>query len=117
MPNYNTDRDELDRPESDSEKSDDGSSRVKSASTMKASTSAIEHLHRSTPQKNPVVRFRYNECMTHHYAYMTRVAEVREPKSYAKASKDASWHAAMEEEMRALAENETWDLVDTLKGV
>ena len=38
--------------------------------------------------------------MAHHYAYMTHVVEVRELESYAKAAKDANWHAAMEEEMR-----------------
>ena len=48
---------------------------------------------------------------------MTRVAEVREPEIYAEAATDANWHAAMEEEMHALAENETWDLVDAPKGV
>ena len=63
------------------------------------------------------MRFGYNEYMAHHYAYMTRVAEVREPESYAEAAKDANWRAAMEEEMHALAENETWDLVDAPKGV
>ena len=55
--------------------------------------------------------------MANHYAYMTRVEEVREPESYVEAAKDANWHATMEEEMHALAENEIWDLVDTLKGV
>ena len=40
-----------------------------------------------------------------------------EPESYAEAAKDANWRAAMEEEMHALAENETWDLVDAPKGV
>ena len=65
----------------------------------------------------PVVRFGYDEYMAHNYAYMTRVAEVREPESYAEAAKDANWRAAMEEEMHALAENETWDLVDAPKGV
>ena len=84
---------------------------------MTASTSANEQLCRSTRRKNPVVRFGYNEYMAHHYAYMTRVAEVREPKSYAEAAKDTNWRAAMEEEMRALADNETWDLVDAPKGV
>jgi hypothetical protein len=48
---------------------------------------------------------------------MTRVAEVREPESYAKVADDANWHAAMEEEMHVLAENETWDLVDAPKAV
>ena len=62
------------------------------------------------------MRFGYNEYMAHHYAYMTRVAEVRELKSYAEVVKDANWHAAMEEEMHALAENETWDLVDAPTG-
>ena len=63
------------------------------------------------------MRFGYNEYMAHHYACMTRVAEVREPERYTEAAKDANWHATMEEEMHALAENETWDLVDALKGV
>jgi hypothetical protein len=43
---------------------------------------------------------------------MARVVEVHEPESYAEAAEDARWRAAMEEEMHALAENETWDLVD-----
>ena len=55
--------------------------------------------------------------MAHHYAYMTRVAEVHELESFAEAGKDASWRASMEEEMHALAENESLDLVDALKGV
>ena len=55
--------------------------------------------------------------MAHHYAYMMHVAEVREPESYAEAAKDANWHAVMEEEIHALAENETLDLVDVPKGV
>ena len=42
---------------------------------------------------------------------------MREPKSYAEATKDANWCAAMEEEIRALLENETWDLVDALEYV
>ena len=85
-----TDRNVSDRHESDSEGADDGSSKVKSVSTEKASTSANERLRRSTRQKNPVVRFGYNEYMAHHYAYMTPVAEVREPESYVEAAKDAN---------------------------
>jgi hypothetical protein len=38
---------------------------------------------------------------------MTRGAEWREPESYAEAAEDADWRAVMEEEMHALAENET----------
>jgi hypothetical protein len=55
--------------------------------------------------------------MAHHYAYMTRVAEVREPESYAEVPEDANWRAAMEEEMHALAENATWEMVEAPAGV
>ena len=48
---------------------------------------------------------------------MTRVVEVRESEHYAEAATYANWRAAMEEEMCALAENETWDLADAPKGV
>ena len=58
-------------------------------------------LCQSTRLKNPIKRYEYNDNMAHHYAYMTRVAEVREPESYAEAAKDANWRAAMEEEMPA----------------
>ena len=102
-----TDRNASYRRMSDSEESGDEPSRAKSALAEKASTSANDRLCRSTRSKNPVVLFGYNKYMTHHYAYMTRVAEVQEPESYAEAAKDANWHVAMEEEMHALAENET----------
>ena len=117
MLEYNTDRDESDRRESDSEKSNDGPSRAMSTSAKKASTSANEQLRQSTCQKNPIVRFGYYEYMVHHYAYMTRVAEVCEPESYAEAANDANWLAEMEKEMHTLADNETWDLVDAPRGV
>ena len=42
---------------------------------------------------------------------------MHEPESYAKAANDAKWRAVMEEEIHALTENETWDLVETPKGV
>ena len=53
------------------------------------------------------MQFGYNEYMAHPYAYMTCVAEVREPESYIEAVKNMNWRAAMEEEMRALVVNET----------
>ena len=62
-------------------------------------------------------RYEYNEYMAHHYVYMAKVTEVCELESYGEAAKDTNWLAAMEEEMRALSDNETWDLVDAPKGV
>ena len=44
--------------------------------------------------------------MVHYYAYMTKVAEVCELKSYAEATKDANWCAAMEAEMWTLDAND-----------
>ena len=48
---------------------------------------------------------------------MAKVVDVCEPESYAEVAKDANWRAVMEEEMHALVENETWELVDAPKGV
>ena len=50
--------------------------------------------------------------MARHYAYMKKVAKGYEPKTYVEASQDAKGQSAMEDEMRALAVNETWDLVN-----
>ena len=55
--------------------------------------------------------------MVHHYAYMAKGGELREPENYAEAAKDVNWRAAMEEEMCMLTENEIWDLADAPKGV
>ena len=69
------------------------------------------------PPEETQLRFRYNEYMAHHYAYMTCMAEVREPESYIESANDANCHIIMEEEMCALAENKTWDLIDGPKGI
>jgi hypothetical protein len=99
--------DELRRSVSDSETQGGETSEEKSAPVEKASTSRNEKLRKSTRTRNPIVRFRYNKYMAHHYAYMARVAKVREPESYEEVAEDANWRTAMEEEMHALAENET----------
>ena len=41
--------------------------------------------------------FGYKEYMAHYYAYMTKVAEVRERERYPEAAKDANWCASIEE--------------------
>ena len=97
--------------------SEDGPLKKRSESANRVIKSAKQKLHRSTHQKNPVVRYRYNDYMAHHYAHMTKVTKKRPPESYAEAEKDANWCAVMEEELHALAQNETWDLVDAPKGV
>ena len=49
--------------------------------------------------------------MAYHYAFMMKVATVREPETFSEAAKDPRWIKAMNEEMQALRKNETWDLV------
>ena len=77
----------------------------------KAVKGPSQKLQRSSRMKNPVVRYGYNEYMAHHYAYMMKISEDREPETYAEAAEDPRWIEAMREEMRALVENDTWDLV------
>mgnify|MGYP002776865724 CR=1 FL=1 len=84
---------------------------MRSPGVKKALTSANEKLRRSTREKNPVSRFGFNDYMTYHYAFMMKVAVVREPESLAEAAKDLRWVEEMNEEMQALRENETCDLV------
>ena len=112
MLEYDTGTEESHWSKSDSGWNEEGPSKTKSKPATKAIIPTNEKLHRSILQKNTVKRYEYNAYMVHHYAYMTKVAEVREPQSYAEATKDANWHVAMEEEMRALDANDTWDLVD-----
>ena len=42
------------------------------------------------PEEPRQTVYGYNKYMAHHYAYMTKVAEVHEPESYAEAAKDAN---------------------------
>ena len=56
---------------------------MRSDAAKKALKLADEKLRRSSHHKNPVIRHGYNECMVRHYAYMKKVAEVRELESYA----------------------------------
>ena len=66
---------------------------------------------RSTREKKVVIRFGYNDHMAYHYAFMMKLATIREPKTFSEAAKDPRWLDAMNEEMQALSKNETWDLV------
>ena len=51
------------------------------------------------------------------YANIAVVEEQKEPASFEEASQKAEWRKAMEEEMKALVENQTWDLVPKPKDV
>jgi hypothetical protein len=102
--------------QSDFEHSDLGPPELQSIAAKRAMKSANEKLRCSSRHKNPVMRYRYNEYMAHHYAFMIKVTSVREPESFVEALRDAQWRAAMEEEIQALDANRTWDLVVPPKG-
>ena len=69
-----------------------------------------EGLRCLTREKNPITRFYYNEYMAHHYAFMMKVVVEQEPKKFTKAAREPQRVEAMEEEMQALVDNDTWDL-------
>ena len=54
--------------------------------------------------------------MAQHYAYMVNVKKDVEPTCFEEAKTEKKWRDAMEDEMQALKENETWDLVKLPKG-
>ena len=49
--------------------------------------------------------------MAYHYVFTMKVVADRERESFAEASKDPRWAETMNEEMKSLNKNETWDLV------
>ena len=87
---YDTTREESGQSESDFRNDNNGTGEMKSGSAKRALQSTNQKLRRSTCQKNHVKWYGYNEYMAHHYAYMTKVVEVRDPESYAKAGKDVN---------------------------
>ena len=79
----------------------------------KALISANEKLRRSPREKNPVSLFGHNDYMAYDYAFMMKVATIREPETFSEEAKDPRWIKAIKEEMQALCKDETWDLVPT----
>ena len=114
MPRYGTNAGTSYRNESNGAMSKDEPPKLSSELAKRALKTGNERLCQSSHHKNLVTRYGYSEYM---YVYMTKVVEIRELESYAKAAQDAKWRIAMGEEMHALVENVTWDLLDAPKGV
>lgn len=73
-------------------------------------------LRRSSRVKKPVQRLMYDGYVANHYAYMEKVVEVVEPTCFDDAIGNVHWEKVMDEEMNALYDNETWELVPLPKG-
>ncbi|GJX57294.1 ribonuclease H-like domain-containing protein [Tanacetum coccineum] len=71
---------------------------------------------------NNTARYGLNKYVNHsmlsveNYAFVSSLNKSCEPSSFEEASKDVNWINAMNNEMHALYENNTWELVDLLYG-
>ena len=82
----------------------------------KAMKDVNQKLRRSDREKKTVERFDYDTYMAMHYAYMSKVVQIPDPNNFEEAKAEKKWVDAMQEEIDALAENRTWDLVKLPKG-
>ena len=87
----------------------------KAQSTGKASGSDPQP-RRSGRERVPVQRLTYDSYVARHYAYMAKIVQDVEPTSFEEAVGKREWEHAMDEEMVALDDNETWDLVQLPEG-
>ena len=73
-------------------------------------------VRQSSRVKYPVERLTYDSFVAKHYAYMTEIIKDKEPLGFEKENLDEKWQSAMDEEMQALIENNTWSLVLRVEG-
>ena len=84
---------------------------MRTPGAKKVLTTTSEKLYRCTREKYVVNRFGYNVYLAYHYAFMMKMAIVRESESFSEVAKDPRWVEAMNKETQTLSNNETWDLI------
>lgn len=57
-----------------------------------------------------------NHFSNTHMSFVASISTVKEPVNYQQVKCDPEWMKAMEEELRALEENETWEIVQLPKN-
>ena len=60
-------------------------------------------------------RLKYDSFVIHHFMYMANVVQVEEPTCFSEAIGMEQWNVVMNEEMNALDDNGTWELMPLLK--
>ncbi|OIT26626.1 hypothetical protein A4A49_65929, partial [Nicotiana attenuata] len=58
----------------------------------------------------------YGHLSTGYQEYLSLFSAPTEPKNFKEASQDQKWIEAMQQEVNALEQNQTWELVDLPKG-
>lgn len=53
----------------------------------------------------------YQEVSSAHQAFIASISAVTKPSSYFQAMKDPRWITAMQEQIKALEDNKTWEIV------
>lgn len=58
----------------------------------------------------------FDYMSTSHCAFLTVLSSSQEPKTFKKASSNLTWKKAIQEELQALDDNNTWDIVQLPPG-
>ena len=67
--------------------------------------------------QHPISNFiSFDRLSSSHKAFVTKLHTIRTPQTIQEALKSKEWKKAMNEEMRALEKNKTWDVVELPKG-
>ena len=67
--------------------------------------------------KYPMSNFiSYNKLSFQHSAFFSKISSVVDPKNFSEAMQQPQWRHAMDEEIKALAENQTWSVVTIPDG-
>ena len=77
----------------------------------RAMKDANQKLRRSNRERKYVEIYGYNTYMAMHYAYMSKAVQIPDPNSFEEEKGEKKWVNEMQEEIDALVENKTWDLV------
>ncbi|KAM0043325.1 putative RNA-directed DNA polymerase [Helianthus debilis subsp. tardiflorus] len=82
---------------------------------------SIDHEHSASTQESstvhPLAHFiSYDKFTNAHKAFLAAITLNNEPKHYNQAVQDVKWREAMQREIKALEENNTWTLAELPKG-
>lgn len=67
--------------------------------------------------RHPMAHYvNYDKFSSDHQAFLSAITEIHDPVKFEDAAREEKWQAAMDEELKALAENHTWSIVQLPAG-